>query len=208
VIIRRLFAGHVAAGVPAHGIGVILVLDGHALAERRVSEVGHIAGGIDIWVTSAEQRIHDNAVVQLQASRLCQRDVRREPDPSNDAIDQQFAALRGSQSEVLTSTLQTFRRFAGQHFNSMLPIIPVQKGEYIQSEDAFSDPRSGEEHDNILPIHLQRRSNLRADEPATNDREALAALCQRTQPLIIRECPVIDHVIAAPLEAPWDAAGR
>ena len=71
-----------------------------------------------------------------------------------------------------------------------------------------ADPRTREEHDHILPIHRQCRSDLRADEPAADDREALALFGQRAQPLIIVERAIVDHVIAAPGEAPWGAAGR
>ena len=103
------------------------MLNAHALAERPISEVGHVASGIDIRVTSAEHCIHDDAIVHFQACRLRQRDVRRNPDPANNAIDQQFAAFRCLQRDLLAPSLEAFRRFAGQHLDAVLPVVGVQE---------------------------------------------------------------------------------
>jgi hypothetical protein len=78
-------------------------------------------------MAGAQQRIHDDAIVNYQTSRLCQRDVGCNPDPRNNAIDQQLLAARGLQHDPLASPLQVLRGFACQHLDPVLPVIFVQK---------------------------------------------------------------------------------
>ena len=90
----------------------------------------------------------------------------------------------------------------------MLRIILVQKRRQLRAKDALANRCAREEQDNVFPVHRQRGGDFGADEPAANHREALAALGQPAQPLVIVERAIVDHIIAAPGQAPWSPAGR
>ena len=78
---------------PAHRVGVVLVLDADALAERRAEEAGDVAGGVDVrvrWCAGARRRRCRSR--PSRPGRLGELDVGRDPEPGHDAVDLERAS--------------------------------------------------------------------------------------------------------------------
>ena len=86
VLVGFAGAGHVAPGLFAHHVGVVLVLHSPAHAERAALEVGDIAGGVDVGLRRAQLRVDDDAVVGLQAERAGESQLRLDADAGDDGV--------------------------------------------------------------------------------------------------------------------------
>jgi hypothetical protein len=100
--------------------------------------------GKDIWMASAEERIHDDAIVDLQTGSSRQFGDRLDPDPGHDAINEQFLGAARPQRDLAIRPLQTDSDFAWQHLDTVLPVILVQERRQIGAKDVFANPCRGE----------------------------------------------------------------
>src|SRR5438132_10283279 len=85
-MIRLLRAGHVAAGLTPHRLGVVLVLDAQLFAQRRVLKGSHIARRIDVRMSRPELLIDDDSVVDRKSRLLGESDVWFDADAGDNAI--------------------------------------------------------------------------------------------------------------------------
>lgn len=72
------------------------MLDAQTSAQGEIMKRGHVSGGIsDIRIARAQGRIHNNAVLHLQAGLLGQFDVRRNADARHHAIGHKLPLALG-----------------------------------------------------------------------------------------------------------------
>ena len=84
--VGRACAGQRAARGGAHGVRVVLVFDPQAGTERRIEEVGDIAGREDVRRTRPEHVVHDNPVFDTQSRLFGKLDIGLNAEAGDDDV--------------------------------------------------------------------------------------------------------------------------
>ena len=168
--------GHRPPGRPAHGIGIVFVLDAQVLVEIGVVEAGDIAGGIDPRGAGAKTLVDEDPVVHLEPHRLRQTGVRLDADPGDHTLHCHRLAILRREHAPLPVRLQAGDRAIGEHLDAPVAVVVGHKTREPRRKDTLTDILAREEQDNLLTVHGESRRDLRADKPAANDGKALATL--------------------------------
>lgn len=111
------------------------------------------------------------------------------------------AAAPGLDDDLRSSPADARHLLPGPRIDALLAVVADQVARQIRREEAGADALVRKEHRDLATLHGESRRDLRADEAAADDREALALLGQCAEPAVVVERAEIDHLFAAERQA-------
>ena len=188
---------------------VVFVLDPHRLVEGGGGEAGDVSRREHVLASAdASVLVDDDPVLDRESGGGGKLGPGLDSEPGHDHVGLERAAVLGRDACDAACAFDPGHRRAGEYLDALVAVVVGDERGEVGREDARADPRVGEDDRHRPAVHRQRRSDLRADEAASDHQETRTAAGERTEPPVVVEGAEVDHLVAPERQTAGPAAGR
>jgi hypothetical protein len=139
--------------------------------------------------------VDDDAVVDLDPARLREVGAGQDSQPGDHDVGLDRAAAFGLDAKHVSVPGDAADLLAREHVDALLAVVAVDELRKLGREDLRADAGVRKEERDVAAVHVERGAELRADEPASDDRRPSPLVRERAKPAVVVERAVVDDAL-------------